>query len=142
MLDAVIDRLNANVPDLGGRAEGAADMAEMMRSNRLPENATAIVLPLGMLGRSADTGTGAFTQEFSETVGVLLIARVHDRLGKKALKRIRPLIGEVIAALAGWAPGDELGVFQLSRGALASMSKGTFVYQLDFSINDQLRILP
>jgi len=140
MLDAVITRLKAQVPDLGGRIEGAVSMAEMMRANRLPENATAIVLPLGLVGQAADTGTGLFRQGISETVGVLLIARSQDRLGEKALARIRPLIGEVIAAIAGWAPGDELGVFQLSRGALVSMAKGTLVYQLDFSINDQLRI--
>jgi hypothetical protein len=56
------------------------------------------------------------------------------------MDRIRPLIFEVITALAGWAPGDELGVFHFTRGTLVSMSKGRLVYQIEMTINDQLRI--
>ena len=136
MLDAVIARLNAEVADLGGRVEGAAAVG----ANGVPENVTALVMPLGLVGARADTGTGVFVQEFRETVGVYLIARSHDRLGKKALQRLRPLILEIIETIAGWAPSDEVGVFELSRGALKSMAKGTLIYQIDFSINDQLRI--
>ena len=40
MIDAVTDRLNAQVPDLHGKAETVAHLADLMRSGRLPENAS------------------------------------------------------------------------------------------------------
>ena len=46
----------------------------------------------------------------------------------------------MIAALAGWGPDSAPGVFELSRGDLVSMKAGALIYQLDFTLNDQLRI--
>lgn len=141
MIDPMISRLKQRVPELSGRVEGAAEFAEMMQRNRLPSSTpAALVLPLGMQGGPADAGAGIFTQDLRETIGVVLIARVHDGTGKKALQEINPLIKSIINTIAGWAPGDETGVFQVSQGNTLSMSKGALVYQLDFSINDQLRI--
>lgn len=142
MIDAVVARLNAQVPDLNGRVEEALALAEMIREKRLPQHATALVIPLAFAGQAADTGSTIFRQTFQETVAVLLVLPVHDQTGRRALARLRPLLGEVIDALAGWAPGDELGVFQLRRGGLVSADGGRMLYQLEFSITDQLRITP
>lgn len=141
MIDAVITRLRTQVPDLGNRVEGALSLADMLASGRLPENTNAIVLPAGLAGKSADVATGLYRQHFDETIGVLLLARVHDQTGRRALTQMRPLIMAVIEAVAGWTPGDELGVFQLRRAGIASMSKGNLIYQIEFTISDQLRIM-
>ncbi|MGC9368708.1 MAG: phage tail terminator protein [Paracoccaceae bacterium] len=141
MLDAVADRLKAQVPALNTRVEDAAAFAALMRTNKLsPAPLSAYVLPLGLAGKTADAATGLFRQSYAETIGVVLVVRGADPQGQRALENVRPLIMSCIEAIAGWAPGDEVGVFQLSRGALLNMRHGTLFYQLDFSINDQLRI--
>lgn len=143
MIEAVVSRLEAQVPDLSGRVQGAAEFAALMRDGRLPPHApAAYVLPLGLSGGAADAGAGAFTQMVAETVGVVLFFDAHDRTGARALARLQPFRDEVIAALCGWAPEGALGVFQFSRGALLSIARGRLAYQLDFQVNDQLRILP
>jgi hypothetical protein len=140
MLDAVVDRLKTRVTDFGDRVEGVASVSDLIQSGRAPAHTSAYVLPLGLQGQTADVATGTFRQDFSETIAVLLFASVLDRVGKKALDRVRPLISDVMNAIAGWAPSDELGVFQLRRGSLISLTKGVLIYQIEFSINDQLRI--
>ncbi|WIY25060.1 phage tail terminator protein [Parasedimentitalea psychrophila] len=140
MIDAVTDRLNTQVTDLRGKAETVAHLADLMRSGRLPENASAIVVPLGFKGGKPGDATGLFTQDINEVIGVLLITSAHDKAGRKALKRIDPLIREVVSTLAGWAPEDVTGVFQVERGKLLSLHQGRMVFQIDFSITDQLRI--
>lgn len=142
MIAEVIARLQAQVPDLAGRVEGAASFADLMRRNALPQHTPAAhVLPLGLRGGKADAASGAFTQAFDETVAVLLTVRSYDRTGAPALEDVDTLIRVIVEAVAGWAPGDEVGVFALGRGQLVNMSAGTIVYQLDFTISDQLRIL-
>lgn len=140
MLDAVVARLTGQVSDLNNRVEQAAFLAELLRQGRAPQGALAVVIPIGLQGGAGDTGTGLFRQPFTETIAVLLFADAHDQAGLRALNRIRPLIDEVVTALAGWAPGDETGVFELRRGFLVSIAGGRLVYQLEFSISDQLRI--
>ena len=50
------------------------------------------------------------------------------------------LIRQVLDAVAGWGPDDAVGVFELARGSLLHNRDGRLVYQLDFAIDDQLRI--
>ncbi len=142
MIDAVIARLDAKIPTLAKRIEGAAQFAELMRGNVLPkQDVAAYVLPLGLQGGQADAGAGAFTQKFGETVGVVLAMKTYSATGDRVLADLRGLITEVLEAVAGWAPNDETGVFLLARGSLVSMLAGTLVYQIDFTITDQLRIM-
>lgn len=142
MIEAVKSRLEAQVPELAHRVEGAAQFAALMKSNALPQHTPAAhVLPLGLQGGRADAMAGAFTQELQEAIGVILTLRSQSQTGDKALDPVNTLVRAIIAALAGWAPNDETGVFRLLRGNLISMSAGTIVYQLDFTITDQLRIL-
>ncbi|MFN7003754.1 MAG: hypothetical protein ACK4NW_10035 [Roseinatronobacter sp.] len=142
MIDAVITRLKAEVSDFSNRIEGAAEFAALMRANALPQvTPAAHILPLGLRGGRGEAGAGAFTQDVEEVVAVLITLRAHSRTGREALPDLAALTKQVIAAIAGWGPDEAIGVFRLSRGQLVSMSAGTILYQLDFAINDQLRIL-
>jgi hypothetical protein len=141
MIDALITRLDEQVSVLEHRVEGAGSLADLMQRNALPQHTPAAhVLPLGLIGRAEDAGAGAYTQMFEEAVAVILTVRNHTPAGKKALADLRGIIMSIVAAIAGWAPDDQTGVFRLTRGSLLNATKGTVVYQIDFSISDQLRI--
>lgn len=142
MIDQIVARLKSRVADLNQRVEEAAYLAELLRQNRAPQGALAVVIPNGLQGGLADAASGMFLQAITETFAVLLFADAHDQTGKRALDRIQPLIRQVVEALVGWAPNDELGVLELRRGTIVSMTGGRLVYQIDFSINDQLRVTP
>lgn len=146
MSDAIAlvrDRLTALVPELAGRVEGAAAFAELMRQNALPQvTPAAFVIPLGLQGGGAEAVTGLFRQDVQEIVGVMLVLRSFSRTGEQALPELDALVGAVLSAVAGYGPADATGVFRLVRGALVSMSAGTIVYQIEFSLSDQLRIAP
>lgn len=144
MSDAIAlirDRLNTNVPALTGRVEGAAAFAELMRQNALPQvTPAAFVIPLGLQGGAADVVAGLYRQEVREIVGVMLTLRSFSRTGEQALPELDQLIDAIVNAVAGYAPADAIGVFTVARGSIVSMSAGTLVYQLEFSLSDQLRI--
>ena len=76
---------------------------------------------------------------------VLVMRAAGDATGARSADPLRDLRNEVIARIVGkeapsdWG-GETIGVFRLSRGELLSMSAGTLIYQLDFAIDDQLRI--
>lgn len=140
-MDAVIERLNTLIPSCTGRVFGAANFADLMKRNALPQQTPALhVLLAGLRGGRAEAATGAFVQEFVSTISVLLTIRSHDATGARALETLDPLIFSIIEAIVGWAPSDETGVYQLARANLVNMQAGTMVYQFDFSINDQLRV--
>lgn len=136
----VIARLEDQVTGLRS-VEGVADFTTLLKQNALPQQTPAAhVVPTGIRGGKPETATGVFTQPTSEAVAVILTVRSNDQAGERALEAVDALIESTIAALAGWAPNDELGVFQLERGSVMNMSAGALVYQLEFSIADQLRI--
>lgn len=141
-VEPVIERLKLRVAALGGRVEGAAELAALVQEDILPDVTPAgYVLPLGLQGGVSDAATGLFRQSFSETIAVVLMERgAGDATGALALKPIDALIDATVLAIAGWAPNDEVGVFELRRGALLSLKAGAVMYQLDFAISDQLRI--
>jgi hypothetical protein len=140
--DDVIARLKANVPALGSRVEGGAELTEIVRRNALPQvTPAAFVVPLGVRGGAADAATGLFRQSVDHIVAVILVVRVAgDRTGKHSLAPLRTLRAAVVEALCGWAPGDQIGAFRLDRSRLLSLNDGTAIEQIDFSIGDQLRI--
>lgn len=142
LTDEVKTRIEDQVAALAGRVREAGDLAQLVRGGVIPPTPTsAFVVPLGLRARSeGDAGTGYFIQATDETVGVVLVVRAAgDARGDKALPGLGTLIDALVAAIAGWAPGDQIGVFRLSRGALLSAGDGMVVYQLDFSISDQVR---
>ncbi|TNF21873.1 MAG: hypothetical protein EP318_06270 [Rhodobacteraceae bacterium] len=138
--DAVIARLQSQVPDLRS-VQGAGAYKALVEGNTTPQqDPAAYVIPLGLRGSTPEAVAGLFRQPIAESIGVVLFIRGHDAHGAKALADVRPFIDTVIGAIAGWQSSDELGVFQLSRGALIGISSGLLSYQIDFAINDQLRI--
>ncbi|MEE2916659.1 MAG: hypothetical protein VYB32_06250 [Pseudomonadota bacterium] len=142
---ADLEPLLATVPVLAGRIHGAAKLSELMRNNALPQVCpAAFVLPLGLRGGRADAVTGLFRQEIEWLEGVLLVVRAAgDATGARAKAELRPLIDAVIHAIAGAAGSggpDDFGTWVLRKGELVSLSAGTLTYQIDFAIDDQLRI--
>lgn len=130
------------IPRLKQRVFGAVKLGEQMeRGSLIQSGSAAFVLPLGLRGGTADAATGLFRQSLDRLIGVVLVLKnVGDTTGEKALLELDPLIEDVIELLAGWAPDDAFGVFTLARGELVSIAAGTITYQLDFAIEDQLRI--
>ena len=141
MIAAVTARLEARISELQHRVEGAAKFAELMKRGDPPvRSVSAFVLPLGITGRPGDAASGAFTQIIRETVAVVLIVQSTDRTGERAIDKIDEFVNEVIAAIAGWAPDNQVGVFELARGQLINFGPGRLAYQIEFAITDQLRI--
>jgi hypothetical protein len=143
LIDDVVARLK-EVASLGKRVEGAADLAAMVKADKLPAvTPHTYVVPLGLRPRSeGDAATGAFTQAIDEVVGVILIVRAScDATGAKSLGTIQQLISDVLAALGGFDPAEAIGVLRLQRGELVSLNAGAVIYQLDFAILTQLRNL-
>lgn len=140
---ATADRLKVQVPALGERVSGAIELAALVAEDALPQvMPAAFVLPLGLQGGEAKYATGAFLQMFDETVGVLLVVQAAgDVTGAIALPDLDALIESVITKIAGWAPDNVAGCFELRRGALVSLTAGAALYQLDFAIVNQLRVM-
>ena len=142
MIEAVTTRLGTQVPDLANRIDGAAEFSRLMKSGKLPAGGVrAYVLPLGLRGGAADAATGMFSQIVTRSIGILLLTQSVDGAGERALARLSPLIDEIVHAIAGWAPNDESGVFTLRKADLILSGNGLLSYQIEFAIDDQLRIL-
>lgn len=144
LVEAVSNRLSASVNDLANRVSEAADLAALVAKDALPPSPlSAFVLPLGLRPRSeGDAMAQAFLQAYDELIGVLLVIRSpNDLSGARALPKVDALVGAVIGAIAGWGPDEEPDVFRLARGQLLPAGQGLTLYQLDFAISRQLRII-
>lgn len=138
----IVARLKAEVAGFGGRVEGAAEFAELVGSGKLPQTTPAAnVLPLGFQAQRGSASAGAWRQTLTEGVGVVITLRTYGQAQDRTDTELDALIDAVLRALAGWAPGAESGVLEAVRGNLVGMREGTLVYQLDFTLTDQLRIL-
>ena len=141
MIGEVITRLESAIAELNGRVEGAFEFGELVRTGQMPNaGVVAHVLPLGLQARNANSAAGIYTQEFDESIGVVLTVRNQSHEASRILANLRDFVMRIVNAVAGWAPTDAMGVFRFLRASLISSTKGTFVYQIDFSIVDQLRI--
>lgn len=143
-IDDVSERLQATVPafERDNRIGTAAQFSALVEKNQTPQNTpAAFVLPGPLQGGQAQAMAGAFIQSISETVIVVLFVKVAgDARGGRAIDEITPLIRQVVDAVAGWAPDDAVGVFTLGAGELVGSQRGHLIYQLNFTLNDQLRI--
>jgi hypothetical protein len=142
LVESVKARIEASVAALNGATEEVADLAELVKRSALPQRATAaFVIPLGFNGGIPDAATGIFRQLIDDQVGVVLVVQAPgDPQAKTALAKIDVLSKAVINAVAGWAPDDVIGVFRAVRGRLVSIAAGTVFFQIDFAVEDQLRI--
>lgn len=144
LVDAVVSLVAAADAALAERVKRAADLSELVRTGQWPASpVAAFVLPLGLRPRSeGDAAAGAFIQAVDESVGVLLVvSAAADPTGGKALPAIDALVEAVIAGVAGQDVGNSAGVLRLARGALISAEAGRVIYQIDFSIHREVRIL-
>lgn len=138
--DAILTRLRTTVPDLR-LVEDATAFAALVQSGRLPmQSPAAHVIPGGMQGGRVEAMTGLFIQDTVEIVTVILSVTVAGQTGTGRVPDLHALLQRVIAALVGWAPEVDGPAFELRRVAAPAMNAGAVVYQIDFSIQDQLRI--
>ena len=144
LTDAVRERMEDQVDSLAGRVQEAADLAALVKAGRWPASPlAAFVLPLGVRALSqGDAAAGVFTQMLDETIGILIVQQAAgDLTGKTALPKIDTLIATLIAKIAGWRPSGVFGVFRVARGQMLSADNGRVIYQLDFTIQNQVRNL-
>lgn len=130
------------VSALQGRIHGAAKLEELVRTNQLSQvSPAAYTLPLGVMGGKADAATGLYRQEVVWLEGVVLVVRTAgDATGAAGLQQLRPLIIATIEAIAGLDAPGMIGVWRLVKGELFNLQAGCLTYQLDFAIDDQLRL--
>lgn len=141
--DLIIARLKDRVPDLGTRVNGAAELANLTASGKLPQvTPAAHVIATGIAGGKHVAQLGSFVQTVDRLFSVILTLRSQDASGARALARIDGLISDIITALAGWDIDGRLGVFIFRRAVLLQTQDGVFAYEISFSIADQLRITP
>lgn len=143
-LDDVHARLEARVPSLAGNIGNAAQFALLVERANLPQwRAGAFILPGGLQGGLVRSATSLFIQDFAERISIVLVTRVAtDPTGAKAVDELTPLIDSVAGAICGWGPDGAPGVFELVSGEMAGSQAGALIYQLDFSLPHQMRIIP
>ncbi len=143
-IDEVRARIEERVLALSGKIGNAAQFGLLVERNQMPQHrAAAFVLPGSLQGGNAQAITGHFTQSFQESVIVVLASKVaNDPTGERATDEITPLVRAVVEAVCGWGPDTAPGTFVLGSGELVGTQAGTLVYQLDFLLSDQLRIIP
>ncbi|QPT09714.1 hypothetical protein [Sphingomonas paucimobilis] len=130
------------VTALQGRIFGAAKLDEMVKNNHLAQvTPAAYTLGLGVVGGDPDAAAGLFRQAVVWLEGVVLVVRnAGDATGAAGDQQLRPLIHATIQAIAGFDAPDSPGVWRLVKGELFSLQAGCLTYQLDFAVDDQLRI--
>lgn len=141
MLERIAE-LVGSVPPLAGRVHSAAKLAQLRQQGQLLQACpAAFVLPTGLRAGRPDAAAGLFRQpvEWFESV-VLAVRAAGDATGAAALAQIEPLIIATIEAVAGVEHPDRFGTYALASGDLLSLDAGLLIYQLDFAIEDQLRI--
>lgn len=140
--DDVMARLKDRAHRLEGRVDGAANLVQLMQQNQLPQHTPAAnVISSGLGGGPADAVAEVFRQTFDETISVFLTFRNVQGTGARSLELFDEVRTDVIEAICGWGPEGKLGVFRLVRGQVVNMAAGTLIYQIDFAIADQLRII-
>ena len=143
LVDLVATRIRGEVPELTGAIEFIADLAAMVEEGALPQRDVAgFVVPLGFDDRGGQSAAGAHTQLLADMIGVILCVKARgDVKARSAIPKIDVLVDKVVDAVAGWTPNNTVGVFNVKRGRLVPGAKGIIVYQLDFELLDQLRIV-
>ena len=140
MFDETKTRLEAEAPllrDVHGAGAFSALIAAKVAPTTTP---VAYVVPVAMRGGSNEDSAGAFVQNTDETLSVIIMLRSNDRVGDKGVEPIIAVRDQVIASIAGWTPSTQTGSFALRGAKMTSVVAGLLVYQVEFSISDQLRI--
>lgn len=144
MTPEIIERLKLLVPELKGRVYGATALAALMKADAVPQNTPcAHLIPTGMQGaREPMITIGSYIQTVDHGFAVVLSLRAHDAHGERiAMDEMHPLLEKIATALVGWTPIDSVGVMIFRRAQLVAFARGVAVYELDFSLKHDLRIL-
>lgn len=142
-LAPVITRIESLVPALAGRVRETEDYVGLLRMKSMTSaTGGAYVMPAGLRGGKAQASTGAFIQDVDEVIAVVILVPAPNKGFGRPGDKITDLIRGAIEAVAGWAPDDAVGVFQVLRGAMINLGDAVLAYQLDFSISDQVRTQP
>lgn len=143
-LDAVRARIEARAPALAGRMGTAGEFADLVDNDQVPQITPAgFALLGGIEGGAADAAAGLYRQAFVESVMVVLCDRyAGDASGGAAMDAITPLVREVVLGVVGWGPDDAPGVFVLRHAELVGIKKGALIFQIEFALQDQLRVNP
>ena len=149
LADDAKTRLEASIESLANRVQHALDLSELVRQGALPNSlASAFIVPAGLRPQQGgESASGAYTQEVDEVIAVVLVINsAADVTGGRAAPRVDVLVWQVIYALVGWGPADTqdspyIGVFRFLRGQVVSLTKGAVIYQVEFAIPLQLRVL-
>ena len=140
-LDLIMD-LVQTVPAFQGRVQGALQLARLQQQNQLPQTTpAAFVIPTGLTGGAVTAMTGLCRQTVGESVAVVIVIRSAD--DPRSTRTVDPLAAvcwDVIHALAGIEMDDATGQLVFRRGWLVSLADSAAVYQLDFDLQDQMRI--
>lgn len=146
IVDEIIDRLKARIPEFRGRVDGAASLAALAAAEALPKvTPCAHVVPAGVTGRAETALTGIYRQNIDRLYAVLLTIDSHDRDGARGLDEAERLIEAVHLALLGWTPPTlQLegvpNVFRLRATSLTRFEGGKAAYQTIVALEDQVRI--
>jgi hypothetical protein len=144
----VIARLQGLTVDgdaiLAGRTAGAAALAVLQQTKAYPQvTPAAHVVPTGLRGLPPDSYGGSFTLPVVRGVAVILTVRTHDATGARWLDRIDDIVEAIVTRIAGWTPDSgSRGVLTLDQAVIAGSDAGTLVYQIAFTLDDQMRISP
>lgn len=143
MTPLLIERLKLEVTGLQSRVSGLASLTALTAKDSIP-NVTpcAHVMPSGIQAPTKPPAvSGGFIQNIERGFSVFLSLRVHDPNGARALDEAEQLIDAIILAVAGWEPTPQsIGVFVFRQAALRTIERGVAIYEISFSITDQLRI--
>ena len=138
----VIARLKAQVPDLGGRVEGAGSLAALAKAGGVPHAAlVAHVVMAGLQGGAAIPMTGLYRQVINRLVTVLLTVNTGHAQGGRFIDAVEALIDEIIAAIVGWQPPATQSVFTCRQAQLLSAAGGVFSYEITFAVEQEVRIM-
>ena len=139
---AIIARLRDRVPGL--RTVGVAADLNAVLEGRIADQtgASAFVIGLGSRGGRPDIAAGAFVQDVTETVSIILTLRsIDNRAGDRAVDEVEAIKGSIRTAIAGWAPDGAYDLYALAREMILSFKPGYLAYGFEFTATDQLRIL-
>lgn len=116
MLQAIIDRLNEQVPDFQGRVAGAAELAAALAG--LVKTPGAFVLPAEEAS-SPNELISALSQKVEARFGVVLAIRnVADARGKAAAQDLDVIRQPVMDALLNWQPSTDYAPIEHGIGKL------------------------
>lgn len=142
LVQDTITRIGERVAPLAGRIRYAEDYQALLQMAGISSaQGGAYVMPSGIRGGRVESATGVFTQIVDEVIAVVILVPAERGLGRQGAT-VESLKQEVIQALCGWVPDEAIGPFQLVRGAMINLGQGSLAFQIEFSVPDQLRIIP